>query len=314
MTEARAMRIALEEPIRQFLTLAQFDTVVPRHELEDGVGQLVAEIERFALDAHTAIARRVPFADAVTDWVNFPQLARMHAALEDILTRRLPRPLQRWANRMFATPLPDMEGLRTALVLAAATEENPHLRALARFVLFEGVRINLLVDAKLEPHEIIGAGVVAPDLDDLAEEHVDRWLAEAPAVPEGVRPFEVIVAAARIALREHACAVREHLAQVHRDLLEAAQRRAELESELNEMEVGDALLVRNELAPHLDEQQLGREHLRERHPVAFGDVGANALDKQARRLLDRAERDGHVRRRGGTLLDILRKAAKGDVK
>jgi len=73
------------------------------------------------------------------------------------------------------------------------------------------------------------------------------------------------------------------------------------------MDVRDALLIRNELAPDLDEQRLTVEHLQERHFLVLGDVSRNALDQRFRRA--RGKLKTALRRRRVALLDLLRESA-----
>jgi hypothetical protein len=145
------------------------------------------------------------------------------------------------------------------------------------------------------------------DLDRIAEERVAKWLSEEPTAPDGVRPFDVIVRAAQNALNAHADGLRLALANVQRDFVEELQRRAHIEKALGEMDVRDALLIRNEFAPNLDEQQLTVELLQERHGLVFGDVSRNALDQRKKRSLKKGH-DG-LRRRRVALLDLLRESA-----
>src|SRR5207247_4543269 len=138
------------------------------------------------------------------------------------------------------------------------------------------------------------------DLDDIAEARISEWLADQPAAPDDVRPFHVIVAAAVEALTNRAEELRRELGLLHRDFVEAARRRAEVETVLGEMDVRDALLIRNEFAPHLNEQRLTVEHLRERHFLALGTVSRNALDQRIKRARAKSAED--LRRRRVALL------------
>ena len=130
--------------------------------------------------------------------------------------------------------------------------------------------------------------------------------------PDEVRPFHVIVAAAVAALDVHAHELRSGLAQVQRDFADAAQRRAEFEEVLGEMDVRDALLIRNELAPGLDEQRLTIEHLQDRHAFVLGDVSRNALDQRIKRA--RVKSKVALARRRPALIDLLREARLGGVR
>jgi hypothetical protein len=171
-------------------------------------------------------------------------------------------------------------------------------------VLFEGVRLNLIIFAKWHPHETLGVGVEMGDLDRIAEAHIARWMTEGPAVPDDVRPLHLLVAAAVRALSVHARQLTEGLAHLQRDFLDAAKRRAAVEELLSEMDVCDALLIRNEMAPYLEEQRLTVELLQERHDLVLGDVSRNALDQRVRRARKKS-RDS-LRRRRVALLDLLR--------
>ena len=240
--------------------------------------------------------------------MNYPQLARLHAAVDDILTMSLPPQLAAWMQSLLSMPEPPtFDGMRAAMVAAAADSQHPHRQALARFALFEGVRLNLVVMARWFPHETLGVGLEMGDLDRIAEARVSEWLAEGPAVPDDVRPFHVIVPAAVQALSAHAEELRAGLANLQREFLEAAQRRAAVEEVLSEMDVRDALLIRNEMAPGLDEQRLTVEHLQERHGLVLGDVSRNALDQRIKRA--RVKSRDALRRRRVALLDLLRESA-----
>jgi hypothetical protein len=300
--------LTLRDPLREFAAALRFHEVVPVAEFEAGLVHLEAEIERIALDAYTARRRGLTFAEAATDFVNFPQLARIHAAMDDILTMSLPPPLVAWVKSLVSMPEPpSFEGMRTALVVAAGDGSNPHLQALAHFTLFEGVRLNLVLLARWFPHETFGVGMDLVDLDRNAEQCVAGWLTEEPADPEGVRPFHLIVSAAMRALNEHAEQLRAGLANLQQDFVEEARRRAEIEEVLGEMDVKDALLIRNEMAPDLDEQRLTVDLLQDWHMLVLGDVSRNALDQRVQRA--RTKGRAGLRRRRVALLDILRESA-----
>jgi hypothetical protein len=258
-----------------------------------------------ALDAYAAQRCGLPLSEVAHDFVNYPHLARLHAAVNDILTMSLPPQLLSWMQSMLSMPEPpSFEGMRTALVAAAAGSDRPHLQALSRFILFEGVRLNLVIMARWFPQETLGVGLEMGDLDRLAEARVVQWLTQGPAVPEGIRPFRVIVSAALHALGARAEKLRAGLADLRRDFVEAAQRRAAIEEVLSEMDVRDALLIRNEMAPSMGEQRLTIEHLQERHGFVLGDVSRNALDQRFKRA--RVKSREKLRRRPVALLDLLR--------
>lgn len=309
------MNLALHDPLREFASALRLHEVFDPSELELGIRHLEAEAERIALDAHTAMTHGVPLAEAVHDVANFPYLARVHAAVDDLLTLSLPPPLVDWLTSLLAMPEPPaFDSMRTALVVAAAEPQSPHRGALARFILFEGVRLNLVLLAKWHPHETYGVGLELRDLDAIAEARVDEWFAEEPAAPEGTRPFHVIVSAAAQSLGEHAAAFRAALVGVQQELVEGLQMRAKVEELLTEMDVRDALLFRNQFAPAFGEQRLSVELLQERHWHVLAELSRDALDQRAKRARDKARQMAQdtgesPKRRRIALLDLLRDAA-----
>lgn len=135
--------LALQNPLREFAAALRLHDVIAPAEFEAGLVHLEAELERVALDAYAALRHGVPLSEAAGDFFNYPQLARLHAAVDDVLTMSLPPQLVSWVQSLLSMPEPPtFDGMRTAMVLAAADSEHPHRQALARFVLFEGVRLN----------------------------------------------------------------------------------------------------------------------------------------------------------------------------
>lgn len=310
------MNLSLYDPLREFALALRLHEVIDPSELELGIRHLEAEAKRIALDAHTAMTHPVPLAEAVHDVANFPHLARIHTAVDDLLTLSLPPPLVEWLMSLLAMPEPPaFDAMRAALVVAAAAPQSPDRRALARFMLFEGVRLNLVLLAKWHPHETYGVGLELRDLDAIAEARVDEWFAEEPAAPEGTRPFHVIVAAAAHSLGEHAAAFRAALAGVQQEFVEGLEMRARVEELLSEMDVRDAILFRNQVAPALGEQRLSVELLQERHWHVLAELSRDALDQRAKRARDKARQMARdttgesPKRRRIALLDLLRDAA-----
>jgi hypothetical protein len=299
----------LHHPIREFAAAMRLNEIIPPAEFEIGLTQLEAEIERIALDAHTARLAGLTFSEAASDFVNYPYLARVHVAIDNMLTMSLPPRLAKWVQTFLSMPQPpSLNNMRTALVATAVSSDNPRLEALARFALFEGVRLNLVVMARWFPTETFGVGLEMIDLDKIAEERTAEWLAQEPVVPDDVRPFHVIVAAALQTLGERADELHRALAELQRDFVEEVQLRGTVEEVLGEMDVRDALLIRNELAPSLGEQHLTIERLQERHLMVLGNVETNTLHVRSGRA--RSGTRDSLRRKRVALLDLFREAKK----
>lgn len=297
--------LALREPLRAFTQQLRLDELIAPEELEDGLAQLEVDLQRVALDAHAVTVRGVPLADAVLDFENYPHLARLHAAVDDILTMSLPPELEAWVRRLIATPEPpSFESMRTALVATAADATRPLQQALARFFLFEGVRLHLVVMVKWFPNETIGVGLDVGELSRIAQGRIDGWMAEGDPTPAGTRPFPILVAAALHGLDQHIDELRAAIAALQNDFVEATRKHAEIEAHLSEMDTTDALLIRNAIAPVLGEQRLTVEHLQRRHFLAMGDVSRAALDQRFRRARQRGVEG--LKRRRVALLDLIR--------
>lgn len=294
---------SLRDPLRQLVGEADLGDLVNLDEIEAGLAHLEAEVGRIAMDAYTALAKGTRLGDAVLDFENYPYLARFHAYMDDILTLSLPPELEQWLRKLVAMPEPPaFESMRCKLVATAAEPANPYLQALARFVLFEGVRLNLVLGVHSHREETMGVGLQLGELDEIAEQHVDTWLAEGPAVPEDTRPFHIIVAAAVEKLAERSNELHEEMRSVKRDVVEAISRRCQIEAALAEMDTVDALLVRNAIGPALGEQRLKVEHLQQRH-IVLEDYKREALDQRLKRAKEKG--DAGLRRRRVALVDLL---------
>ncbi len=299
------MELALHNSLRNFYTTLGLDEVMPPADFEEGLVSLESELERVALDAYTATRQSVCFAKAVHDWDNYPYLARLHSALDDILTMSLPPTLERWITELLSSPEPpSFRETRRALVQEAASGVNPRLRALARFALFESVRLNIVLMARWYPDETFGVGLELQELDKIADEQVTEWLSQDPAAPEHTRPLLLIVVSALERLTIKSVDLRDALRGLQADVVAELKTRAAIEAALADMDVRDALLIRNYAAPYFGEQKLTIEHLQKRHFHVLGDVQRNTLDQRLRRAL---KKNGDaLRRRRVALFDLLR--------
>jgi hypothetical protein len=297
--------LALRDPLRHFLQEVGFDSIIRPADLEAGLEHIEVELQRIALDARVANTQGTRLVEAVSDFENYPHLARCHTAIDDILTMSLPPELEAWARNLVSAPEPpSFEGVRCALLSAAADSSNATRQALARLALFEGVRLNLVLMARWNPSETFGVGMELKNLDEIAEDIVDRWLSEGPAIPANTRPFHILVAAALERLAERSAEMRTFLWSMQKDFVEAQAIRGHIEATLAQMDAVDALLIRNHLAPAFDEQKLTVEHLQKRHVMALGGMSRDALDQRVHRA--RQKGAASLRRRRVALIDLLR--------
>lgn len=91
------------------------------------------------------------------------------------------------------------------------------------------------------------------------------------------------------------------LAERNRDVFEAR-----VESYLREMNLVDAVLIRNRIAPTIGEQRLPLEVLQSEHPLALGTMTRAAMDQRVKRLVDHLdETNGLPERRGLAVIDLI---------
>jgi hypothetical protein len=244
--------------------------------------ELEALLLRTAFEAHDALARGLPLADAARDGVRFPSLFRLHAGLGDALELSIATEVGEWLDdaRRSAEQL---DRLREGLVQVAALGQ-PLEAALARFLLFEAVRTRLLVAAWASDTAFEAAGGDPEDVDAIAAAEVARAVASSPSLPPDIRRFRLLLAAAMVELTRHAEELRASLARAQGDLVASFGERAAIEAQLRELDPVDAVLVRNELARYLGEERVTIEELTRRHPVLLGGHKRDALDQRMSRF------------------------------
>jgi hypothetical protein len=270
---------------------------------------------KLGLEAGHAASCGIPLARAVQDGERFPALRAFHLSVRDVLTMNLPPDLLPNARRACEVipALPEVEEFRLELARRACDRNAPHAsRALARLVLFEAVRLNVLVCTWEDAEALTRVGVEDEDVDANAERQVDTLIANADvlAEPNPVRPLDLLVAAALEGLRVHVDQAREAVRCLTVETHEELARRARLEALLNGLDAEQAILIRNSLAPRIGEQRLSVERLIAAHPMLFDGQPRNAIDQRLCRLrtsiLDRGEPPTP---RGVRLIDVIRDAS-----
>jgi hypothetical protein len=268
--------------------------------------EIEAELLKLAFDAHRASEAGIGLGAAARDAARFPSLQRLHAGVDDALRLTVSAELEVWLDdlRRGAEELGAMRDDLARLAGAGAPIE----RALARFLLFEAVRANLLVAVWASGRGFDAVGGAPEDLDAIAEAEVARLVAQGPTVEPEERSFRVLLAAAMIELTRHAELLREAVARSQDDTVASLAEKAAIEERLRELDPVDAVLVRNELARYLGEERRTLEELAVLHPVLLGGHKRDALDQRISRFRKRAAAGGleAVRRAGRrSLADLL---------
>jgi hypothetical protein len=300
--------IELTTALKSMVELLGLQDLLTPDELDTGLREIEGTMLLVASEAMTAERQGVALRHAGVDFERFPHMARLHASVEDILTLELPRPLLDWSRRFLSqTPPEGLDALRTDFVRRAARDPMPLRRSLFRFLLFQGVRVNLVLRALLFPDEVFGVGMERDDLDEIAEKEMSHWLDSTACDDDEVRPFTLMVVAACEELAHDGELLRLALQPVKQELRSALAVRAKTEAALATMSAADALILRNEFAEEFEIQPLRIETLRTRHPAAFGRVKRGALYQRKSELAKLRTNNGPLirRRRRLSLLDVV---------
>jgi hypothetical protein len=295
---------------RLYAALGLTPELVGEEDLEHATAMLQARMRVLAEEVLEAEAAGRTLASAVTDEEAFPALHQLHVAARDLLTMSLPAPLARWVREALESPeSPVSEELQRGLAaLAAAPEAPPASRALARLLLFEAVRVSLLVAEHLSGTSIEAVGAGQRDVDEIAEQEVGAWIASLSELagedPE-VRPLEILVSAALLRLNHRVDELRVELTRVGEELVDALRLRASFDVKLRDMEAADAILARNAFAVAIDEERREIEDLQKEHAFVLGDRRRAALDQQVSRLRRRMARGEWPRRRSPAFVDLV---------
>lgn len=274
--------------------------------------QLREELERVALEALSAAEAGIPLNEAVRH-EGYPALRQFHQDLRDSMFLEIPKDLRPWVDRLQQSPgrTEQLGQTLTRIAMAHDEAERPaHAdlqRALAEVLVFESVRLRLLV-AAWQSEEFERLGGEEDDVDDIAFEEVSALLAEPILTVEGVRPLQVMYASASVALARDAADRADELVRAGGDLREELSMRAKLRAALRELRLTESVLLENALSTLLGSERVELQDLQEQRPVALEGLSRQAMDQRVsrgRRALTRP-RQSWPRRRTPALFDLLR--------
>jgi hypothetical protein len=277
----------------------------------------VLQLKAAAVAAEVLLAERmgVPLADAVNDDQGYPRLAHLHTFFADILTLQLPPELLQWTRSLYERP-PDAtttDGIQLRLgQLATSAETSAAERALARFVLFEWVRLGLaLVDHQTEG-KLALLDIRRRNLDSIAEKEVAKVMEAAQAHGNELRPVNLALAQAVCVLDQNVETLKSAFARIDEDTAAARERRAQIEKLLQAMDTKDAILMRNVFHEDLEEQRVQLDRLLKLHPEVLGDLKRDAAYKRVERLKGRLEEGDRLERTSPSLVDLAIGRDKGE--
>lgn len=272
---------------------------------------LQGELELVAGQAEAARAEGLRWDVAVRD-PRFGALARLHRDLRDAMFVELPEPLRAWVEGQAHAPDPVAVGFGARLAGLArdpAQDGGPESlqRALAELLVFEAVRLRLLLSAwHSGDYERLGGD--EDDVDAIAAEEIERLLGHPALASEGVRPLTLLSAAATVSLARDAGERAGALRKSGEDLREELSMRARLRAALRELRLPESILLANALAALLGESRQELPDLQADHPLALEGMSRQAMDQRVsrgRRALTKGD-DAWPRRRSPALYDLLR--------
>ncbi len=278
-------------------------------------GELREELAAVALEALQARDEGLGLAQATRD-PRFEALRQFHQDLRDALFLEIPKDLQPWVEGLQApSGAASTAALGRALTAVAhpvsAEERDPlaseQQRALAELLIFEAIRLRLLV-ASWQSEAFEQLGGEESDVDDIAWEEVQAILADPAVLLPEVRPLQLMFASASVSLARDAAERADALHHVGGDLREELSMRAKLRAALRELRLPESVLLENALSGLLGSERLGLIELQEERPVALEGMSRQAMDQRVsrgRRALSRTE-SAWPRRRRPALFDLLR--------
>lgn len=279
--------------------------------------ELQGELDRVAVEALTALDEGCSLGDAVRD-ARFPALRQFHQDLRDALFVEIPASLRPWVESLQGDRgSASADALGDVLTTVARSDRdadggprNAELqRALAQLLVYESVRLRLLV-AAWQSEEFERLGGEESDVDAIAWEEVEAILDDPALDDRSVRPLQVMFAAASVSLARDAADRVGALRRSSEDLREQLGMRARLRAALRELRLPESVLLENALATLLGEERVELAQLQDERRVALEGLSRQAMDQRVsrgRRALTRSNHDW-PRRRHPALFDLLREA------
>jgi hypothetical protein len=272
--------------------------------------RLQDELEEVAQQAAQARAEGLGLDRAVRD-PRLPALVSFHRDLRDALFVEIDEPMVGWIGELrdgVGEGPGKLQRFADALANTARGEDaSARSRALAELLVFEAVRLRLAV-AVWSSEDYERSGGHDDDIDAVAWSEVEAILADPQLGQHGVRPLQVMFAAACVSLFRGANARIDELRRSSQDVHDQLGVRARLRAALRELRLPEAVLLENALSNLLGEDRLELDALQAAHPLALDGMSRQAMDQRVsrgRRALGAGP--GHwPRRRRPALFDLLR--------
>ena len=295
------MNITIEKTIREKFVNLYPASVQPL--VEAALPELELQAARLGMEVLHVEGSGVDFSEAVDRPADWPLMSRVHHGLLDILQLEMPPEAQAILSTVIANCeyWDGIEDLRRLIVCRAANDDDRADCALARFALYQIIRLNLWA-ASWDAPEVEALGCMA-QLDREAEGRLRERLSQQELFDEDVRPLHVLVADALCHLLQHFEVIRDETRTLGPDLARLIEGLINATGLARQLGAADAAILRNDYAKHIGGTTLGSVQLSEQHPLVLPTQGA--VDTRRARLKSKLPEPPRVRTR---LLDLFRDA------
>lgn len=274
-------------------------TLLPAHlqvEVERDLPSIRIALSRLALEVLEAEVRGLAYVEAI-ELPMFPLMARLHHGVLDQLQWRVAPPVREGLRTIFRRAAKgDFDSVRK-LLFAVASRKNDHEAALARFLLFQAIRLNLHLWTWNRP-EVEAAGCIR-SLEDDAQQILEDFLASDEVHQEGVRPLHLLIAEVFVLFRGRVAQAAHHIRTSIGSVIEDVVELTEATRIVRAMDAADAAVFR----PGRSREKLGSQRISDRFPWHF--PSANAVEKRRSRLRPRIDPDNPPTPSGERLVDLI---------
>lgn len=271
------------------------------------IRQLKLAAVRLALEVLESENRGTPFAEAVRQHGDYPLMARVHFGVLDLLQYELKSgEVQLVAKVINLAPGIDDAPIRNAIVDLASSRDASGWSSLARFALYELVRLGIWTATWGNGGAEIEAAGALDSLDKKAETLLRRRMMAAPLVSKGEDPIRLLLFETLLHLH---VAYSQRVAELRHAVATTVQRfelRTEVLEVVRQLGAPEAAIVRNELDGGIGYIPLGSQQLADRNRLIFPSPAA--VDQRRSRLLGVARREPNARApraKGPRLVDML---------
>ena len=282
-------------------TITAFYPEPIRSQIECEMPSIALHTTQLALEVVAAETSGLSFLAAVQR-PRYPLMARIHFGLLDIMQTELPRELRQGVRDLLDRAAQgEFDPVRRLLFEVARRRSDPEA-ALARFLLFQAVRLNLYLATWDAPH--LEAWGSLRRVERMAQRIVGELLEVDAMFDPDVRPLHVLVKEALIHVAIDAARIEVALRENVPAFMDKMALLTEAHRVVRELDAKDAAVFR----PGITAEKLGSQRIADRYPHWFR--SANAVDQQRSRFRKTFNPEQPPVSEGNRLVDVIRESLK----